>query len=328
MFSLYLLAAFRQNGPLRRRVLGALRVCVYALVMTSVSGFFTARSALGLMREQLKALGAELLPLADLLEGATPLRINGETLIFSSTFVRDTSVRQVLDRVQAHCEENPGPLTKRLRGLLANFSDGVSGRDALARDILSRLALTRDESEQSGFIQCMTGSSSASESSVDELGDDLDLGKLGNLRYVMVDRGGPGEGNVARVISLVTEGPFHLGSLTPPALGDAKGSDSARVPRPPNSTRLFSLEALGSPYAVRIYETSTSAAKVLEFYDRELRDWNPVTLPENENVVHGYVKGAIPVVVGVAREQSKNVVTISEFGGPLDAKDLGLRVRK
>lgn len=99
---------------------------------------------------------------------------------------------------------------------------------------------------------------------------DDDLGTLGDLRFVTVSRGGAelGESHVTKVVSLWTDGTFRLSSLEPPLRGDAPSSDSTLVPRPPNSTRLFTAEAADAPYAVRIDETNTAPAQALAFYDR------------------------------------------------------------
>ena len=103
MWFIYFSALARSS--LRRRLLGAARVCVYIGVLTGIAAAFAAKSAVGQIREQTRALGRQLEPLAELVKGTTEFRINGQSVFFAVSTLGDATVSGVLDRVQAHCED-------------------------------------------------------------------------------------------------------------------------------------------------------------------------------------------------------------------------------
>lgn len=302
---------------MKRRIIGCARAATYLFVLSGCLLAVLARASWVRAEERTAALSAQLMPLAHLLEGATAIRVNGERLSFGMTTFSDRSVRQVLDEVEAHCLARPGPLMRKLQ-LLAARLPARGAETEVVRKLLASAAVNRTESEGGGSIWCMTGDSSdASPHGALELDATMDLGTLGDLRFVTASRGSAeiGEANVTKVVSLWTEGTFRLSSLEPPLQGDAPGSDSRLVPRPPNSTRLFTAEAADAPYAVRIYETNTAPDRALAFYDSALGDWASGTPTGSEDRVRGYVKESRPVMITVSRDEAKTLVTISELGG-------------
>jgi hypothetical protein len=307
-----------------RRLFGALRLAAYVLFVGALLlGFFSTRADAKL-REQSLSLSRELLPLADLLKDATALRLNGEVMSFSMTVVPDTSVARVLDRVQAQCEAHPGPLAQQARVLMSGLPAGVPGAAAVGQ-LLGKLAVTREQTETQGAVLCFTGTSTPSSGSFAEhFASTSDLGALGNLRYVMAGQGSASrnEQQLTRVITLWTEGSFRLDKLAPPPTGDAPGSDSSLIPRPPRSVRILSAEAVGSPYSVRVYETTASAAEVLEFYDRSMTAFSQLTLAGYENSGRAYVKDAVPLLLHLTESDSKTLVTLSELGGSADLEEV------
>lgn len=315
MWALALVAWFR-SGAFRRRLFGSLRVAAYALCIGAVAAGLSVRRAKAALSEQSFRLAKELVPIADLLDGATGLRINGQTVNFSMTVLPNTTATTVLDRVQQHCREHPGPLAVKLSELGSQLPDNLAGASEL-RKMLETAALAREEHEGQGAVLCFT-SSDRTRASVPENLDNpgRDLAELGNLRYVIASRGDAanGEENLTKVVSLWTEGSFQLDSLSPPPFGDAPGTDSAVLPRPPESTRLLSAEAKGAPYAVRIYETHSSPAEVLAFYDRKLEAWTAIAPAGHEQRGRGYIKDAVPVIVNIGTDEAKTVVTLTELG--------------
>lgn len=318
MWILGIIALSRQSrrSPWRRRLFGSLRVCAYAGLLAAASLLLLARQVLGSAQEQVKQLGRELLPLSDLLEGVTQLRINGELLNLSVTHARGTTVHAVLDRLEAHCRDNQGPFGRKLLELADAVPDELPRAGEL-RGLLRRAAALRDETPVFGSVLCFTGSPA------DAVPDDLerrfeetgDLREMGNLRYVTARQGDPaeGEGDLVKVTALFTEGAFRLSALDPPLGADAPGSDSKVIPRPPSSTRLLSAEVADAPYSVRLYETSQSPAAVLAFYDQAMKDFvAPVDM--SEDPVRAYIKGGKPVLVNVETDASKTLVTLSEVG--------------
>lgn len=322
MWMLGMLVALRSQRFLafKRRLFGSVRVAGYVTVVSGLLLVFLSSRADAQLREQSRSLSQELLPIADLLKDATSLRLNGEVVNFSMTIVEGTSVKQVLDRVQAQCEKQPGPLAQQSLALIAALPKGLPGSDAAA-DLLSRLVVTRQEEAGQGAVLCFTGDGSPVEPNFAEAFERTqDLAELGRLRYVMAGQGkaAQGEQHQTRVISLWTEGQFRLDRLAPPETGDAPGADSALIPRPPGSVRIFSAETLGAPYAVRIYETDSSPSQVLAYYDARMAAFKQLTMQGYEETGRAYIRDAIPLLLHLTQRESKTVVTISELGGATD----------
>ena len=313
MWSLAFVALFR-GGALRRRVFGTLRVALYMTLVAIAITVLSVQRVSAQIDEQSFKFAKDLLPMADLLEGATGLRLNGETINLSVTVLPNTPVRQVLDRVEENCRKNPGAFARTMQALAREVPAEVPGREHIQR-AFETAALSREESDGQGAVLCFTSNGSPQRSSVLEW-EDGDLGALGNLRYVVAAPGSEkiGEQHSTRVISLWTEGSFRLEHLAPPAVGDAPGSDSTVVPRPPRSTRVFTAEAVGAAYAVRLYETDDSPEAVLSFYDKVLERWSPFTMPGYEDKGRGFIKDAQPVILNAARDDAKTIVSLAEMG--------------
>jgi hypothetical protein len=326
MWALSLLMALRSRRfhAFKRRFFGSLRVAAYVSVVAGLTlGILSAR-ANAKLREQSLSLSQELLPIADLLQDATALRLNGEVINFSMTVVENTNVGRVLDRVQAQCEKSPGPLAQQSLALLKALPKSLPGSAAVS-ELMSKLVVTRQESDGQGAVLCFTGDGSPPDPAFAEnFAKTQDLGALGKLRYVMAGQGSAAqhEQHTTRVISLWTEGQFRLESLGPPDSGDAPGSDSALMPRPPNSARTFSAETVGAPYAVRIYETDAPAGEVLAFYDARMTGYSQLTMAGYEQSARAYIKNAQPLLLQLTQRDSKTVVTLSEVGAAADLEKL------
>lgn len=318
MWALSLLLALRSRRvrAFERRLFGSLRVAAYVAVVGGATLAILSTRANAELREQSLSLSQELLPIADLLQDATALRINGEVIHFSMTVVENTNVKRVLDRVQAQCEKNPGPLAQQSLALLKSLPQSLPGSAALG-ELMSNLVVTRQESEGQGAVLCFSGDGSPADPAfAEKFAETRDLSALGRLRYVMAGQGSTAqhEQHTTRVISLWTEGQFRLESLAVPDSGDAPGSDSALIPRPPRATRLFSAETVGAPYAVRIYETDAPEAEVLAFYDARMTAYSQLTMAGYERTARAYIKDAQPLLLQLTQRDSKTVVTLSELG--------------
>jgi hypothetical protein len=322
MWALGLLLAMRSRRvrAFKRRIFGTLRVAAYVSVVGGSTLAVLSARANAELREQSLSLSQELLPIADLLQDATALRLNGERINFSMTVVENTSVKQVLDRVQAQCEKNPGPLARQSLALLKGLPESLPGSAALGK-LMSELVVSRQESNGQGAVLCFSGDGSPADPEfADKFVETRDLNALGKLRYVTAGQGSAaqGEQHTTRVISLWTEGQFRLENLAPPDSGDAPGSDSALMPRPPRSARIFSAETVGAPYAVRVYETDAPAAEVLAFYDVRMTAHSQFTMAGYEQTARAYIKNAQPLLLQLTQRDSKTVVTLSEVGAAAD----------
>jgi hypothetical protein len=322
MWALSLLLALRTRRvqAFKRRFFGCLRVAAYVSVVGGSTLAVLSTRANAKLREQSLSLSQELLPLADLLQEATALRLNGEVINFSMTVLENTNVTRVLDRVQAQCEKTPGPLAQQSLALLKGLPKSMPGSAALS-ELMSKLVVTRQESDGQGAVLCFTGDGSPADPTfAEKFAETRDLSQLGKLRYVMAGQGSAAqhEQHTTRVISLWTEGQFRLESLAPPDSGDAPGSDSALIPRPPQSARIFSAETVGAPYAVRIYESDASESEVLAFYDTRMTAYSQLTMAGYEGSARAYIKNAQPLLLQLTQRDSKTVVTLSEVGAAAD----------
>lgn len=108
-------------GRLKRRLVGCARAAAYLLLLSGCLIAVLARSSLVRAEERTAALSVPLMPLAELLEGATALRVNGERLSFGMTTLSARSVRQVLDEVEAHCRARPGRSCASSKALQRGF---------------------------------------------------------------------------------------------------------------------------------------------------------------------------------------------------------------
>src|SRR5690606_22133580 len=86
--------------------------------------------------------------------------------------------------------------------------------------------------------------------------------ELGLIRYLYAERLASGK---TRVILFWNNGPLDLDNMFP-AVGDASGSDSRVLPRPPESRRTLSAAVEGMPYAVRTYASNRNIDQVKQFY--------------------------------------------------------------
>jgi hypothetical protein len=317
MWALLFLAWWRSGRATaaRRRILGCVRASAYVAVVLIASFAIMARHAWARATERTVTLGKELMPLADMLAGTTAIRVNGEPLFFSMTVLR-TPVHEALDRVQTNCAEHPGPLATTVR----HWLDKIPAAAQLAgiRHALEQVAIARDETDEGGTVFCLTGNEGEAPRELDAelLESTSDLGALGNLRYVIASRGDPrdGEQDLTKIVAVWTEGHFRFDRLAPPPVGDAPGSDSSIMPRPPGGTRIFTAEAVDAPYSIRQYETGAMPADVLAFYDQAMVGWFPYAPEGAENDVRGYVKDGSPIMIDVTREESKTLVTLTEIG--------------
>src|SRR5687768_4711180 len=143
------IVAWLRSGAWRRRLFGSLRVSAYVLCVGAVAFAFTARRAKAAISEQSFRLAKELVPIADLLGGATGLRINGQLVNFSMSVLPGTSATEVLGRVEQHCREHPGPLAVKLTTLAQQVPENLIGAGEL-RKMLETAALAREEHDGEG----------------------------------------------------------------------------------------------------------------------------------------------------------------------------------
>jgi hypothetical protein len=260
----------------RTRTWGALRVLVYLACVNGVCGVIWARSAWADAERAAENVGLTLLQKLAPLSGAggsvQPIVVNGERILFAS-LTTPLAPREVLDRFDQHCQVFGNGLRAEI-GKLPRLAE-----NALPDRLLdpARWAIWRDEADDGGVGQlgCIAQPDDGLRGLVARLGAFRDTGevsKLGEARYVVARRSA--EGNSTHVLALWPDGAFNLGAMVA-SDGDAPGSDSGHVPRPPDARRVLSATVPDQPYALRMYDSRRSRAELLDFYDREMqqRGW-------------------------------------------------------
>jgi hypothetical protein len=215
-------------------------------------------------RESALGFGAELAQLGELDAGAEELLINGQRFRHVVD-VREGEPAQLLDRVQAECARERGPFG----AALAELADAAARSGAAPASAL-RQGVLRSESDGRGMIVCFAGAGGAGLAGLAERLRELvrsgRLGALGRVRYVYAEPIVPGQ---SRVSALWTDEALDPGALFPSA-GDAPGSDSPWIPRPPASRRTLSAAADGTPFTLLGYASRLPAPELERFYASRL----------------------------------------------------------
>lgn len=291
--------------------MGTLRVSFYMTCVCSGLALLAARSVRADMGEVGLAAGRQLSRLEDLTNDAEVLLVNGARFHHASVYTSQ-SVSQVLDRFENECERNPGVFGQALRAVPAGAFEKVSKHAAGS----GKSAVIRDESADGGMLACFVG---AKPGSLQDFRDRLahftkthDLAEFGDLRYAYVMRKKEG----TRVITLWTDTELSLSRMFP-AQGDAAGTDSVLAPRPPASRRTFTASALGSPFGVRVYESTESETALQAFYESKMAE-RGYQVPENarRDGTTAFLKpDGAQVFMSLSTDGGKSFVTLTEASG-------------
>ncbi|GAC1587202.1 MAG: hypothetical protein NVS3B20_15850 [Polyangiales bacterium] len=225
------------------------------------------------------ATGRELAQLGDILSNTKGVLLNGETMNVS-TIVVDRSVHSVIEQFTAYCSSSALLSLEKTEA-----SEAVRERlGKLIPDASMRVGVLRNESENEGAVACFaTKEGSRSKGlgeRIKEFASTHDFGALGNFRYAYAKRTELGR---THVITLWTNGSLNASRMFPSS-GDAPGTDSTIVPRPPQARRLLTASALGIEHSVRVYESSASERTVAAHYQSTLAgradsadsEWAPI----------------------------------------------------
>jgi hypothetical protein len=274
-----------RNVP-KKRLFGTLRVMGYSLVVCAGLGALTLRSAVASAEDQGLKVGRSLAELSDLVQSGTEFRLNGQSVFFSAG-TSDDSVSKVLDRFEANCKAH--------RAFDAESWKNASDADTKNEEtIADRMGVVRkeDPAKGDGMVMCFTSDKGPRDfyKALQAFSDSGDLSDLGDVRYAHVsphrykDGKTKAERTNTNIQTMWTNGSFNIKALIGPDGKDANGSDFVSLPRPMNSVRRFTADAVGQPYAARVYESGDSADKVLADYnDRMMKDdWVVVQNPVPE----------------------------------------------
>ena len=321
LFSVYIW----RNPKLRRRVFGTVRVMAYGLVVSAGLTALTVHSAVANVEQESLNLGRKLDGLSDLLQTGYELRLNGQK-VFIATSTTDESVTQVLDRFEAHCNKSVAfdPIAWKT---LAN----LKGDEGLRPTGMNRFGVMRTEDPKAGdgVVLCFTSDHAKDfYFALKQFGETGDLHELGDARYVHVKSHTVQDPktHVAKVETTVqtlwTDGSFNLNTLIGQPDKDTEGSDFATLPRPLSTVRRFTAEAVGTPYAARIYESTATVDQVLDDYNKKMAsdDWiavqSPVVkLPDGRDG-RWYTKPQTgeQVILAVTSDGAKTMASVASMG--------------
>jgi hypothetical protein len=178
----------------------------------------------------------------------------------------DATPLDVLNRMEAHCEEAPNLLG---RALLAIPEEVAAKKLGQRPSAAFRHAVFREDARDGtrGMVICFVDDRPYNFSEVKQRLEAFnrthDVAVFGRLRYAYAEKLHSGK---THVVSMWTDSGLDVKAMFP-AEGDAAGSDSVVVPRPPHSRRTLAANAESLPYAVRLYDSTDSSEAVRAFYD-------------------------------------------------------------
>jgi hypothetical protein len=289
-----------------------LRLTLYLACAFSLLSWVSARALYAQVQEAARALGRELADLPELTREAEVVHINGARMHHARAVV-DGSVATVLDRVTNHCTKNGGPLTRALQEI-ARQHPAEYARHAPAAGL--RQGVIRRDDERDGIVICLVGGGVTGLAGLVEaaqrFAETSDLAEFGHFRYVFAERQSEGK---TLVVTLYSDSALDLNRMFP-ATGDAAGTDSDSVPRPPEARRTLSAAAEGMPYAVRTYVTRRRVPEIQRFYAERARErrWTLDAARDDEGArAYSTPEGRL-VFISLLEDEDKTVVTLLEAG--------------
>jgi hypothetical protein len=244
----------------------ARRVAFYFFCVFAVLSLLAARVLYAHVQDAARALGHELAGISDLTSGAETVLLNGARFHHAAIHVPE-SISAVLDAVEAHCQKSTGLFTSTMRELERQHGDQLDKFPDLGS---IRRGVFREESETGGMLVCFVGQGNDGLTGLKRAAERFmatsDLSAFGFLRYATAKRLKDGS---TQVMVLWTDGEVSLSKMFP-ATGDAEGSDSRELPRPPNARRTLTAAANGMSFALRMYESRDQRPSLERFYDHRL----------------------------------------------------------
>lgn len=256
------------------RVRGALRVAAFLTVANLTVTAVYLPQARANAEDAVKRGGLALLQqLGPALIGDPEVAIiNGQRMSLGSKST-PLPVDQVLGRFEQYCHENSGGLAQEIAAMPATSAALEKLPEGLRDPSAWLTARQTAEDGKAGQVACVARKNSGGglQGLMDRVmafTDSGDLAELGDARYVVARRDEKA-GNT-HVLAMWTEGRFNIPAMFPET-GDAPGSDSRFVPRPPSARRVLTAEISDHPYALRMYDTKESHARVLKYYEQQMQ---------------------------------------------------------
>lgn len=293
-----------------------LRLGIYIVFALLMAGLLSARVLRADIGEAALAGGHQLAVLSDLIGNAETIQFNGEWMHHASSYT-DQDVTRALDRFEAYCAESPSVFASGMRDLPKTLAAKI---DKLPRAF--RLGFVRTEARGHGMVACFANDAPGQRLA---LGERLErflrtmrLGEFGKFRYFYAE---PASGGQTHVVATWADSELDIRAMFP-GQGDAAGTDSSVLPRPPNARRTLSAGAEGMPYGIRIYTSSDEAESLWKFYD----DWmarnqfSRIDETADRRGASTYLRGdGYQAFVVIGEQDGRTSVTLTEagrIGGP------------
>jgi hypothetical protein len=292
-----------------------LRLTAYCTIVFLGVALVAARRLRADIGEAGLSAGRRLSKLADLLGGTETIELNGEQMHHSSSFTKQ-DVKTVLDRFENYCADSPSMLGRAM----SDFPKSLSGTIERAVPMRAfRLGFVRDEAKGRGMIACFVSDKPSTFAGLKErlerLVTTLRLGELGHFRYVYAEPSGEGS---THVVALWADSDLDIRAMFP-AKGDAAGTDSVVLPRPPNARRTLSASAAEMPYAVRMYVSADASSSVDQYYRGWMAEhrFSEVEGAQNREGTSAYLRDdGYQAFVTIDDQSGHTYVTLLEAGDP------------
>lgn len=257
-------------------VRGALRVLsLLAFISVSIA-VWTVRRAYANAEQRIETVGQQVLRQLTPLLGDEPtsIRINGSQMYISASTTKE-SPQAAIDRLQRYCAQNAPSLQPTLRGMKVPAAESRELGDPSSW-LTARSSKTYAEVAHLACIaRPNAGSLADLATRLAAFAIDGDLSHIGSMVYAIATREADGH---SRVVAIWSSGQFELATMFPRD-GDAPGSDSLAIARPPQSIRLLSASLEGHSFGVRMYDSQQTPAAVLAYYDRHHGGSSVLALP-------------------------------------------------
>ncbi len=302
------------NAKKARHRQGLARVFAFGLTVSLAVGVGAGYSSAQTQADEgAMGVGRQLAAMGDLLQEPHRINLNGQA-IWMSSGVTDESAKTVLDRFETHCRANQGASADLWKQL---GKKGMAVQAAPAGK--NPLTFLRRGNDDEGVVSCLAKTPDQEKDGVKaalKFVKTHDLGDLGALRYAYAKKGTHG----TQVLVAWTEDHFKLDNLYPQGSNDVPGTDSDLAPRPPGKTlRLFSAHMDGTPYGVRVYQSSAGTPKeVTDYYDAEMKKRGFGRLLDKSDMdgSREYMKGGVFVSLNAQPDPNGGTaVSVGDLGG-------------
>jgi hypothetical protein len=190
-----------------------------------------------------------------------------------------TEARTVrINGVEVHLrtEVVDAPLSRVLRHY-RGICGSPSSRSGGYGPLIASLATRSGSTDRDGYVACLETEVSDLETLVERLvsfSRTWDLADVGPLRYAYASRSTERPEDQTFLLTMWAEASIRIRDFLPVGQNDAKGTDLADVPRPPNAQRILSATEASAPSGVYVYLVEAAApAELTRMYRRALLAW-------------------------------------------------------